>query len=492
MSANQTRENDEINGRVICSSCVGEEYLRAEIENQNNSSVCTYCHHSGKTISIEQMSDLVEAALDDHYECTSEEPTTSESALLNDNEIKYEWERHGEPVLYVIAQAAKIDEIPAEEIRRVLEERNEDFDAAAIGEENPFEEGTRYSAKSIDDVEYQENWQYFEEHLRTQARFFSANAKSTLDSVFEGVADQKTHEGNPVIIPAGPDREVAGFYRARVFLSQTLLEQALSKPDIELAPPPAHSALAGRMNAQGISVFYGATDPDVAISEVRPPVGSRVFLGRFALLRSVRLLDLQALENIYEQGSIFDPGFIRRLQRAKFLRHVSEKMRAPVMPGDEPQEYLITQVICDYLATRSDLSIDGILYPSVQGNKKGLNVVLFHKAARVASLDIPDETVIDVHTRHSWEDDPGEYYRVYEEVPPPPKSKKSTMIYPLLDDPLDPASIDLREPTLSIDIKQTFVHLVREAIFKTSVSAVKRYRSVKQQPADYVIKITES
>jgi len=49
------------------------------------------------------------------------------------------------------------------------------------------------------------------------------------------------------------------------------------------------------MNARGVSVFYGAIDPRVALAEVRPPVGSRVAVARFEIIRPLRLLDLNAL-----------------------------------------------------------------------------------------------------------------------------------------------------------------------------------------------------
>ena len=54
------------------------------------------------------------------------------------------------------------------------------------------------------------------------------------------------------------------------------------------------AAAAGRMNARGISVFYGANDPLVALSEVRPPVGARVAIARFEIIRPIKLLDLTA------------------------------------------------------------------------------------------------------------------------------------------------------------------------------------------------------
>ncbi len=89
-------------------------------------------------------------------------------------------------------------------------------------------------------------------------------------------------------------------------------------------------ARAGRMNAQGISVFYGATRARVGIAEVGPPVGSRVTVARFDIIRRLPLFDLTALEKVYEQGSIFDRSRIRRLERAAFLRSVSARMVRPI------------------------------------------------------------------------------------------------------------------------------------------------------------------
>ena len=73
------------------------------------------------------------------------------------------------------------------------------------------------------------------------------------------------------------------------------------------------------MNAQGISVFYGASDLATALAEIRPPVGSRVLVGKFDLARPVRLLDVEALRSVYVGGSIFDPAYIGHLELAQFL-----------------------------------------------------------------------------------------------------------------------------------------------------------------------------
>src|SRR6202022_4979696 len=80
-----------------------------------------------------------------------------------------------------------------------------------------------------------------------------------------------------------------------------------------MGPPPPKTALAGRMNPHGISVFYGATDPMGALGEVRPPVASRVVIGRFALIQAVRVLDVEALRMLNGMVSISDGVFLFRL-----------------------------------------------------------------------------------------------------------------------------------------------------------------------------------
>ena len=155
-------------------------------------------------------------------------------------------------------------------------------------------------------------------------------------------------------------QKISVFYRARAFQSSALLEEALRRPDIGLGSPPSHLAIAGRMNARGISVFYGALDANVAVAEIRPPVGSRVMVGEFNIARPLKLLDVEALQSVFVKGSIFDGGHIHQLEHAKFLGHLSRRITMPVMPDDEPTDYLMTQAIADYLATELSLTVSSI------------------------------------------------------------------------------------------------------------------------------------
>jgi hypothetical protein len=66
-----------------------------------------------------------------------------------------------------------------------------------------------------------------------------------------------------------------------------------------------------------------------------------------------------------------------------FLRSLSDRMARPVIPDDQDFEYLPTQAATDFLASNTTVPLDGIVFPSVQVDGKGRNVILFHKASRV-------------------------------------------------------------------------------------------------------------
>lgn len=92
-----------------------------------------------------------------------------------------------------------------------------------------------------------------------------------------------------------------------------------------------------------------------------------------------------------------------RLQRDIFLRRLSKLMSNPVMPDDEPMDYLITQAIADYLATESKITFDGIMYPSVQVNNEHINVVLFYKSAKVFPITSTLKVDLGTYTDEGWE-----------------------------------------------------------------------------------------
>jgi hypothetical protein len=172
------------------------------------------------------------------------------------------------------------------------------------------------------------------------------------------------------------------------------------------------------------------------------------------------------------------------------IRSLSQRITKVVMPDDEPFEYLSTQAIADFLATECDVPLDGIIFPSVQVGENALNVVLFHKAARVESLAMPDGTEIRPSLGHmseeGWEPD----YTVLEEVPGKreaphadyPRRRVPRISAALTEMPDERPNLDPRQKTLKIAVDSVKIHVVRGVEFRTDEHDVRRHRWEKREP----------
>lgn len=466
-------DSDECNR--ICPGCVGDDYLKNVIRIKGAIGFCSYCDDECSTLSIEEVANLVEHAFVEHYERTATEPDGFEYAMSRE----VGWDRDGEEAKWAILNATDTSEEIAEDIRSVLENRHYDHDLAQMGEECPFSDDSHYVEKDAGHGEFLMLWNNFEQGLKTQSRFFSPSAKLILDQIFEDVFELRTTKRAPVVVTIGPGMPVAALYRARTFAGEdNKLKEALEAPWKHLGTPPAEAARAGRMNARGIAVFYGARDADTALSEVRPPVGSKVALAVFSIIRPLRLLDVTALRSVFAGGSIFDPATIMQKQRSNFLEMLGRFMSRPVMPHEEVSEYLPTQAVADYLANEARL--DGMIFPSVQTGQASANVVLFHHAARVEEIELPQGTEVDVQLEMRDCDDFYPDYTVWEKVPPPLEQAESLNhashwlfgMSQALDN-----HVDMRSPTLRIDLESIHVHHVKAVTFDAPSHKVARHRS---------------
>jgi hypothetical protein len=314
---------EELKLRLICCDCVGEQFLSNLIYAEGADGTCHYCSAESKTFTLEQMAENVSVAFERHYERTSDEPDGIERAIMNDKESPYDWSRHGEPVCSVIQEAAVIDEDAAKDIQQILRNENACDPMDAISGEQEFDDESHYEPTKHDASSWQKEWSRFEQSLKSESRHFNEEARAHLVQLFDGMATMRTKTGTRVIVEAGPGAgsPFQHFYRARSFETWSTLEPALIHPDLHLGPPPSKFAQGGRMNARGISVFYGADEAATALAEVRPPVGAKVVVAQFKLTRRVRLLDLKLFADVLEQGSVFDPPMPGERSGQSSLRH---------------------------------------------------------------------------------------------------------------------------------------------------------------------------
>jgi hypothetical protein len=129
-------------------------------------------------------------------------------------------------------------------------------------------------------------------------------------------------------------------------------------------------------------VFYGALDTSTARSEIRPPVGSYVAVAKFEILRELKILDLSGLRQILDNSLIFEELAEIDKPRLSDLMFLGEHFAKPVQPGNESNEYVVTQAIADFLSSLKTPSLDGVAYRSAQ-LPGGRNYALFHKSSRV-------------------------------------------------------------------------------------------------------------
>jgi len=159
------------------------------------------------------------------------------------------------------------------------------------------------------------------------------------------------------------------------------------------------------MSADGISIFYGATDKDTCLAELRPAIGQQSAVIALQTTEALRILDFTRMSKAYRALSFFQPDFDEQAEKLSFLRILGMLISRPVTPGKE-REYLITQTMMEYLAHvyRDPVerkSFDGVVFQSAQ-RRDGRNVVLFPRMEKDQPI-FPINYVADSLTIHSTE-----------------------------------------------------------------------------------------
>jgi hypothetical protein len=287
------------------------------------------------------------------------------------------WEQRGDPLSFCVQEVVGecfgfeddiVDAIVAAE----------DVDPSD-GDVPFFDDTCNYVGSPVSLHEYFAEWNFAVQELKYRRRFFSSSAKALFDKLFDGVEEMQAwsdegnnHESVVRELPKGSE-----LFRARICDSHSVLKDILSDPFKHVGPPPASKARAGRMNADGVTVFYGATDQDTSLAEMRPPLGGDSAVITLQTTKTLRMLDFKRLQFAYggEPLSYFQPDFAEQVEKNGFRRRLHKLISQPITPGREA-DYLITQTMAEYLSHIHETPFDGVLFASVQ-RAEGTNVVLF-------------------------------------------------------------------------------------------------------------------
>ncbi|WP_183097364.1 HEPN-associated N-terminal domain-containing protein [Nocardioides pelophilus] len=245
--------------------------------------------------------------------------------------------------------------------------------SSAIGDDNEWT--TWGTAADTDDLDYE--WTQFAETVKHEARFVFLDDDTRHDptSRFLRKLREYVNEKNGLVrsLPAGTP----------VFRGRLCEKPGAISPTAEaLGPAPRGRAAANRMSPQGISLFYGSSDPETAVAEIAGHgVDPLAVVGRFITTRDLTVLDLTVRPRL---PSPFDQGRRREYRMLSFLGSFVSAITAPVIPdGRQHVEYVPTQVVTEYLRRVAAVDLDGIVLPSVQTGRQ--TFVLFFDSDGVAN-----------------------------------------------------------------------------------------------------------
>jgi hypothetical protein len=148
----------------------------------------------------------------------------------------------------------------------------------------------------------------------------------------------------------------------------------------ERMKPKAELVGDGRVNPRGIPCLYLAGNPETAMAEVRPWLGSYISVAQFKVMRDCKIVDCSMDKKIDVTWVWTATGDIKKREiddragiEAKVWGDIAEAFSKPV-DADEPHiEYVPTQVLAEAFRRQG---YDGIVYKSLL-NGEGVNIALF-------------------------------------------------------------------------------------------------------------------
>jgi RES domain len=363
---------------AVCVNCIEDQYLRERLRAKSHDLACVKCGEESIAISISDLAKFIDPFIREHYE-----PGHYERQATDDDSDPEE--QQGDDLYNVVEEVIGnhyefIDALVDALIKN-------DTVYSKHCEESFYDDSSLYEGRELEVDHLHKKWKAISNEIGSQRRFFNKTSHEFFDWLFVGIEDLWFLEKNSTLPSEQPKTRViqewpAGtiLYRARRADTKDDYTKLLVNPSEELAPPPPKYARAGRMNAEGITIFYGGLDAETCLAEMRSSIGGYNVIGRFETIKPLRVLDLSRLDKANSDGkelSYFQCDFDEQAARHKFRRRLHKLISEPVITGHE-DEYLITQVLAEYLAYVHSANFDGLLFASTQ-YKDGTNVVLFPK-----------------------------------------------------------------------------------------------------------------
>ena len=199
-------------------------------------------------------------------------------------------------------------------------------------------------------------WDDFAKGIKCKNRFHSDYIKTDRLLTFLRYAEKNYHQG-------------AFFYRVRI-----CPDKIGYKPK-DMGAPPLEKAKGGRVNPEGIRILYLSNDENTTLYEVRAGIYDYVSIGRFELLKDIKIIDLAGIDRIspfLSNSSYGDFDFLQYALNIEDLKMLAAEIAKPLR-NDNALDYIPTQYISDFIRSNG---YDGIQYKSTM-NFHGINVAIF-------------------------------------------------------------------------------------------------------------------
>lgn len=359
----------------VCAACAKHPELKALVESDLASGVCGVCASSEASVydptKFSIARGLIRALIRLHFDEEAYNPHwggTSVGSILLDGE---------NPILEIAKNTTYADEL-VERLEwegEIYPDRSQGIWLYA-GHDGDLGRGLQFSIASTAIPELID----IERRLDRENFHAVEGAMIALVSKIEPEIDAGIEEG-------------ALWFRGRINVAETALHignrqvTRIATPykgsEIGALPPPKASA--GRMNRQGVSVLYLASEVDTALAELRPHPAHLISVGGFRATRRLRIAEFDLPIGRFSSSD-------RRLDLFGIIYHIDTLLSRPIIP-EERYRYAVTQLMADTLVRRG---YDGVTYRSSVGTGKNLcvfepNLFAFDEAVsavrQVARLD---------------------------------------------------------------------------------------------------------
>ncbi len=179
----------------------------------------------------------------------------------------------------------------------------------------------------------------------------------------------------------------------KLFRARILPNNVVKYKRIEMGCPPPEFALAGRANPAGIPYLYLCEDEPTTYYEVRATYLDRLCVGTFRIERDLKIVDFSTKVSLY--FAYVDGGVASTMVAKLILDEISRDMSRPMRRFDSEQDYISTQMICEYCKLM--VKADGVSFKSsVYGS--GRNYVLFDqdnaRCTKVVSREVNSVLIV--------------------------------------------------------------------------------------------------